>query len=334
MADLQALILAAGKGTRMKSGLPKVLHRLAGRPMIRFVVDTALACGADRVVMVVGHGADAVRAAVEGLPVDFVTQEQQLGTGHAVMSARVPAESGPARLLILSGDVPLLEPRTVARLADRQAETGAGCTMLTTSLDDPTGYGRVILDDSGQVVRIVEEADTDEEQRRVRLINAGIYCFQTSLLFRTLSACGSDNAQGEYYLTDAIAAIRGEGRDVHTLEVVDPDQVAGINTRLELSRMDAVLNRRKLEALMLAGVTVVSPETTRAEWDVEAGRDTVVHPHVSLEGHTRLGEGCTIHSFCRLRDTTLGDGATVREFCRLDGARLAPGSETGPNTVS
>jgi bifunctional UDP-N-acetylglucosamine pyrophosphorylase/glucosamine-1-phosphate N-acetyltransferase len=317
----------------MKSGLPKVLHRLAGRPMIRYVVDTALACGAERVVMVVGHGAEMVRAAVDGLPVEFVTQEQQLGTGHAVMSARDLVECGPPRLLILSGDVPLLEPQTVARLADRQAATGAGCTMLTTSLDDPSGYGRVIIGDTGQVERIVEQADADDKQLLLRLINAGIYCFRTDLLFRTLAACGSDNAQGEYYLTDAIEAIRGEGLDVHALEVADPDQVAGINTRLELSRMDAVLNRRKLEALMLAGVTVVSPDTTRAEWDVDAGRDTVLHPHVSLEGRTRLGVGCTIHSFCRLKDTVVGDGATVLEYCRLDGSSLAPGSETGPNAV-
>jgi len=334
MADLQALILAAGKGTRMKSALPKVLHRLAGRPMIRFVVDTALACGADRVVMVVGHGAGEVRSAVEGLPVEFVTQEQQLGTGHAVMSARTLVENGPSRLLILSGDVPLLEPQTVAGLADLQASTDAGCTMLTTNLEDPTGYGRVILDDSDQVERIVEQADADDEQRRVRLINAGIYCFRTGLLFRTLAECGSDNAQGEYYLTDAIAAIRGTGRDVRQLEVTDPDQVAGVNTRLELSRMDAVLNRRKLEQLMLSGITVVSPATTRVEWDVEVGPDTVLHPHISLEGRTRLGSGCTVRSFCRINDTIAGDGATIREYSLLDGVRLAPGSETGPNTVS
>jgi bifunctional UDP-N-acetylglucosamine pyrophosphorylase/glucosamine-1-phosphate N-acetyltransferase len=331
MSDLQALILAAGKGTRMKSGLPKVLHRLAGRPMIRFVVDTALACGARRVVMVVGHEAGQVKEAVRDLPVEFVTQEQQLGTGHAVMAARDAISDGPGQLLILSGDVPLLEAGTVTRLAGQQTETGAGCTLLTTRLDNPTGYGRIITGSSGLVERIVEEADADPDQRQVRVINAGIYCFRTDLLFQTLSRCGSDNAQGEYYLTDAIAAIRGEGHAVQALEVDDPDQVAGINTRLELARMGSILNRRKLDRLMLSGVTVVSPETTQVHWDVEVGPETTVHSHSSLEGKTRIGTGCTIQGFTRLVDATLGDGATVREFSVLRGCHLAPGSETGPH---
>lgn len=333
MADLQALILAAGKGTRMKSGLPKVLHCLAGRPMIRYVVDTALACGARRVVIVVGHGATRVREVVADLPVEFATQEQQLGTGHAVMSARNEMADGPGQLLILSGDVPLLESGTVADLSELQASSKAGCTLLTTRLENPSGYGRIIIDRSGQVERIVEEADADHDQRRVDVINAGIYCFQTDLLFRTLSSCGSDNAQGEYYLTDAIAAIRGDGHAVRALEVADPDQVAGINTRLELARMGGILNRRKLEQLMLSGVTVLSPETTHVEWDVEVGPDTLIHPHTSLEGRTRVGAACTIHSFTRLADTTLGDNAIVREHSTLSGCQLAAGSETGPNAV-
>lgn len=333
MADVQALILAAGKGTRMKSGLPKVLHCLAGRPMIRFVVDTALACGARRVVVVVGHGADRVREAVRGLPVEFVTQEQQLGTGHAVISAADKVADGPGQLLILSGDVPLLSAGTVTDLAKRQIHTASGCTLLTTRLDDPTGYGRVIIDRSGQVERIVEQADADDGQRRIQVINAGIYCFRTDLLFMTLARCGSDNAQGEYYLTDAIAAIRGEGHAVQALEVADSDQVAGINTRAELARLGAILNRQKLEQLMLSGVTVVSPETTRVEWEVEVGHNTLIHPHTSLEGQTRVGTGCTLHSFTRLVDATLGDKAVVREFSVLRGCRLEPGSVTGPNAV-
>jgi bifunctional UDP-N-acetylglucosamine pyrophosphorylase/glucosamine-1-phosphate N-acetyltransferase len=333
MADLQAMILAAGKGTRMKSGLPKVLHRLAGRPMIRFVVDIALASGARRVVIVVGHGAELVRDAVADLPVEFVTQQEQLGTGHAVMSARDEMVGGPVQLLILSGDVPLLRSGTIASLADLQAASNAGCALLTTRLQEPRGYGRIIFDGSGGVERIVEEADADPVQRLVKVVNAGIYCFQTDLLFQTLSSCGSDNAQGEYYLTDAIAAIRGKGFAVQALEVDDPDQVAGINTRLELARMDAILNRRKLEQLMLSGVTVVSPETTRVEWDVEVGPDTLIRPHTTLEARTRVGAGCTIHSFTRLRDTTLGDNAVVREYSTLCGCQLAPGSETGPNAV-
>ncbi len=319
MSDLQALVLAAGKGTRMKSGMPKVLHRLAGRPMIRFVVDTALACGAQRVVMVVGHGASQVTEAVSGLPVDFVTQAEQLGTGHAVMSAREAVGDGPGRLLILSGDVPLLGAATVSSLARLQEERGAGCALLTTTLDDPTGYGRIITDPGGQVSRIVEQADADLVQQQVRVINAGIYCFRSDLLFRTLASCGSDNAQGEYYLTDAIATIREAGHPVAALEVPDPAEVAGINTRLELARMGSVLNRRKLEKLMLSGVTVISPETTRVEWDVEVGPDTTIHAHTSLEGHTRVGAGCTIRSFSRLCDATLADGATVAEYSTVPG---------------
>jgi len=319
MSDLQALILAAGKGTRMKSGKPKVIQELAGRPMIRFVVDTALACGAGRVVMVVGHGAEQVKAAVSGLPVDFVTQEQQLGTGHAVMSARGEVGDGPGRLLVLSGDVPLLEADTVSRLAALQTERDAGCTLLTTELDDPTGYGRIITDPDGQVSAIVEETDADPAQRRVRVINAGIYCFRTDLLFRTLDRCGSDNAQGEFYLTDAIAAFRGEGHPVEALAVANPAEVAGINTRLELARMGFVLNQRKLDQLMLSGVTVVSPETTRVEWDVEVGPDSTIHPHTSLEGRTRLGAGCTVGSFCRLTDATFPEETTVAEYSSITG---------------
>lgn len=331
MADLQALILAAGKGTRMKSELPKVLHRLAGRPMIRFVVDTALACGARRVVMVVGHGADRVQEAVSDLPVEFVTQEEQNGTGHAVLTAREKMMAGPGHSLILSGDVPLLESGTVTALAKLQASAGTGCTLLTTTLKDPSGYGRIITDGFGQVERIVEQTDADEDELRVKVINAGIYCFRTELLYRALGSCGDDNEQGEIYLTDAIAAIRGEGHAVQALEVNDPDQVAGINTRLELARMDAILNRRKLEQLMLSGVTVVSPETTRVEWDVQVAPDTLIQPHTTLEGQTIVGSGCTIHSFTRLRDTTLGDNTVVREYSTLNGCRLAPGSDTGPN---
>lgn len=333
MADLQALILAAGKGTRMKSGLPKVLHRLAGRTMIRFVVDTALACGARRVVMVVGHGADRVKEAVRDLPVEFVTQHEQLGTGHAVMSARSEMAGGPGQLLILSGDVPLLGSDTVTRLVDLQASPGTGCALLTATLEDPTGYGRIIAGGSGLVQRIVEEADATPDQRRVRVINAGIYCFHTDLLFRVLDSCGSDNAQGEYYLTDAIAAIREQGHAVQALGVPDPDEVAGINTRLELAGMGEILNRRKLEQLMLSGVTVVSPETTLVEWDVEVGPDTLIHPHTSLEGRTRVGTGCTIHSFTRVADSSLGDNAVVREYSTLNGCRLEPDSVTGPNAI-
>ncbi len=319
MAELQALILAAGKGTRMKSGLPKVLHRLAGRPIIRFVVDTALSCGARRVVMVVGHGADQVREAVSDLPVEFVTQEKQNGTGHAVLTARNEMMAGPGQSLILSGDVPLLKPETVKALAELQVSSGSGCTLLTTRLEDPTGYGRIITEMSGQVERIVEQSDAGAEELRVKVINAGIYCFRTDLLYRALESCGDDNEQGEIYLTDAIAAIHGEGNSVQALGVDDPDQVAGINTRLELARMGGILNRRKLEQLMLSGVTVVSPETTQIQWDVEVGLDTLIHPHVSLEGRTRIGRGCTIHSFTRLVDTVLGDKAVVPEYSTLSG---------------
>jgi bifunctional UDP-N-acetylglucosamine pyrophosphorylase / glucosamine-1-phosphate N-acetyltransferase len=322
-----AVILAAGKGTRMKSALPKVLHRAAGRPLLQWVVDAARAAGCARILVVVGHGAEQVRETIEGDDLVWVLQAEQRGTGHALAQAEseIPGE---ATVLVLSGDVPLLQPSTLDALATA-ADAGWGA-MTVAELADPGMLGRVIVDPAGALQAIVEFKDANPEQRAVRLINAGIYAFPAPSVFGYLRNLTTDNAQGELYLTDAVTHAAADGHSVRLIPLPDPDEALGVNDRTELARVHRLLIGRHQSALMKAGVTILEPERTSIEPGVSIGEDTIVHPGVSLVGATTIGRDCVIHQGAWLRDSTIADGTTVEPYSVLDGAEVGEGCRVGP----
>jgi len=330
MADLHVVILAAGKGTRMKSALPKVLHRVAGLPMIEHVLAASTALGPRSTTIVVGHQAEAVRAALSTHPgLTFVVQEPQLGTAHALLMTEPALRAARGTLLLLSGDVPLLSAKTLKTLADRHESAGAAATVVTAVVDQPEGYGRVVR--AGQeIARIVEHRDATEAERAIGEINAGIYAFAIDGLFAALGAIASENAQGEYYLPDIVALYRKRGLGVGTFTVADADEIRGINSRVELAAVSRIVRQTKNQALMAAGVTIEDPATTYVDPYVEVGPDTVIHPGVSLEGRTTIGTGCEIHSGARIVDSTLGDRVTIRNHCVIGSSTIENDASVGP----
>jgi bifunctional UDP-N-acetylglucosamine pyrophosphorylase/glucosamine-1-phosphate N-acetyltransferase len=241
---LITVVMAAGKGTRMRSDLAKVLHPLCGRPMVHFVVETALAIGSDRVLVVIGHQAEAVREALKTYPVEFVEQREQLGTGHAVMQAAPLLGGYAGTLLVLAGDTPLLQPATLRSMIDGHHAQGAAATLLTAEMGDPYGLGRIVRGEDGQILRIVEEKDATPEERSIREVNTSTYCFQTPLLLRMLHRLQPVNQQGEYYLTDTIGLLRAEGYRLHGIRVSEPEETTGINTPEQLAAAEAVLKKQ------------------------------------------------------------------------------------------
>ncbi len=322
-----AVVLAAGKGTRMRSARPKVLHEAGGRPLLAWVIAAARAAGCERLTVIVGHGAEEVRAAFPAPDIDWVLQSEQRGTGHALAQAR-DAVRGAATLLVLSGDVPLLAAETLARLA-AAAEAGWGA-MATATLDAPGTLGRVIAAADGTLARIVEAADATAEELALRRVNAGIYALPAPEIFDFLARLTPDNAKGELYLTDALGLAAASGRRLALVELAEPAEGWGVNDRLDLARADAWLVAAKARALAAAGVTILAPERVRIEAEVEIGADTLVHPDVFLGGRTRIGSGCTLHQGAWLRDTEVEDGATIEPYSVLDGARIGAGCRVGP----
>jgi bifunctional UDP-N-acetylglucosamine pyrophosphorylase/glucosamine-1-phosphate N-acetyltransferase len=333
--DLAVVILAAGLGTRMKSKLAKVLHQAGGRTLIEHVATTAskLASPA-RIFVVVGHQADAVRQVVNGAPgldrVGFLYQAEQRGTGHAVMIGREQLAGIATNLLVLYGDGPLLGEATLRGLVEAHRENHAAVTLLTTELDDPTGYGRIIRDSGGKLLEIVEQKVCTPEQAAIREINPGIYVFQTKALFDHIGQLRTDNPAKEYYLTDMAAVLRRAGQKVETRRAANAYEVLGINTRAELAAMDREFRDRKARSLMLSGVTIYRPETCVIDGTVEIGPDTVIGPSVALYGQTRIGENCVIRPFSTLRDTVVADSVTIHESCWLEQARVERGASVGP----
>jgi bifunctional UDP-N-acetylglucosamine pyrophosphorylase/glucosamine-1-phosphate N-acetyltransferase len=332
MTDLHVVILAAGKGTRMKSALPKVLHPLAGRPIISHVLHTAQALEAASTTLVVGHGADAVRAALldEWPDLHFAVQSPQLGTGHALLQTESFLQVQRGTVVLLYGDVPLLQTATIARLLARHAETHAIATVLTAELDNPHGYGRIVRDVAGRIERIVEERDASPEERAVREVNSGIYVFELEPLFRSLHALPTDNAQGEYYLTDLVAMYTERGLVVETLRLDSGAELRGVNSRVDLSELSSVVRARKAHALMLDGVTLEDASSTFVDQDVRVGADTVIGPGVTLSGKTVVGTDCRIHRGVRLTDASIGDGVTVLDHSIVIGSSVADGAAIGP----
>ncbi len=328
--DRHFVILAAGKGTRMKTRRAKVLHPLAGLPVIAHVLRTARQLGATTTCVVVGHQADEVKAALAGVEgLTFVVQEPQLGTGHALLQAESALRGRRGTVVLLSGDVPLLQASTLTRLLEHHERAGAAATVLTAVLDDPHGYGRIIRE-GGAIVRIAEQRDATPAEREIREINTGIYAFDLAPLFEALRSIASANSQGEYYLPDLVAIYRRRGLPVETVSVDSITEVRGINSQRELADLAAALRQTRRDALMAAGVTLIDPTTTYVDVDVEVGPDTVLHPCVFLEGRTRIGSGCEIHAGTRIVDSTVADGAIVRNHCVIQSSTIEAGARLGP----
>jgi bifunctional UDP-N-acetylglucosamine pyrophosphorylase/glucosamine-1-phosphate N-acetyltransferase len=324
------VILAAGQGTRMKSAMPKVLHQIAGRPMIEHVLRTAEAVSPDTVTVIVGHQAEVVQAKLgKTQNIGFAIQSPQLGTAHALQQAEPLLHGRMGTLVLLSGDVPLLTSHTLKRLVETHRGSEASATVVTATVDRPYGYGRIVRT-RGRISRIVEERDASPTQRKINEINSGIYAFDLAPLFDALRGIASQNAQGEFYLTDLIAIYRRRKLPVETLLVDNPQEIRGINSRSELAEVSRLVRQKKNEELMAAGVTFIDPATTYVDPDAEIAPDTVIHPGVVIEGRTRIGSACEIQAYVRISDSEIGDKVTINSFCLISGSHVATGAALGP----
>lgn len=323
-SPLAIVIIGAGKGTRMKSALAKVLHPLAGRPLIVHVLELARCLRPHQLITVVGYQAEAVRSVCERQGAMCVVQEPQLGTGHAVAQAAPLLADFPGDVLILYGDVPLLQSATVQHLCREHCQQQATVTVLTAVLPEPHGYGRIIRDAQGRMQRIVEERDASASERMICEVNSGIYCIQAPFLFAALKRVGSDNAQGEQYLTDVVAIAVAEQHTVAHVSAPEAQEIMGVNTRIDLARLEALMRQRLCNVWMLAGVTIVDPTTTVIDADVRIGQDTVVAPQTHLLGHSSIGAGCHIGPQAVIQDSTLGDGVRVEPFSMIRNYAVLP----------
>jgi bifunctional UDP-N-acetylglucosamine pyrophosphorylase/glucosamine-1-phosphate N-acetyltransferase len=326
----------------MKSRRAKVLHEIAGIPLISHVVRAAVRLSPKNLIIIVGHQADDVEKAVrsetdklaergEVSPnLHFALQQEQRGTGHAVASARSVLERIGGPLIVLAGDGPMIETATLGSLAESHRTAINDATLLTVELDDPRGYGRVIRNADGEFLRCVEQKDASTEELAVREVAVSIYCFEIPTLLDALTKLNTDNAQGEYYLTDVPHIMSAGGRRVGLLRHEQAEEVLGVNTRVELAELDRKLRERKLRELMLAGVTIVDPSTTYIDLDVEVGQDSIVHPQVIIEGNTRVGSDSVIHSWTRIRDSVLGNGVSIKNSCVIEECQIGNATEIGP----
>ncbi len=328
--DLHVVVLAAGKGTRMRSSLPKVLHKAAGLPLIEWVIRAARAMRPQTITVVLGHGSDQVREwFADADDVRFVIQEPQLGTGHALLQTERVLAGRKGAVLLLSGDAPLVTRASLERLVAVRRDRGASLVVATADLADPSGYGRVVRHE-GELVRIVEDRDATPAERAITEINSGIYAFSLASLFDALPKLGTRNAQGEYYLPELVDVHRQAGRVVIAERLTDPDEIRGINTRAELALVGRLLQQRINEALMSSGVTLVDPAAAYIGPDVAIGSDTVVQPGVFLEGRTVIGSECEIHAGARIVDSTLGSRVTVFNHTVITGSEIDDDSHVGP----
>ncbi|MCC7175982.1 MAG: bifunctional UDP-N-acetylglucosamine diphosphorylase/glucosamine-1-phosphate N-acetyltransferase GlmU [Bryobacterales bacterium] len=327
---VNVLILAAGLGTRMKSKLAKVLHRAGGRTLIEHVVETASSLTApERIFVVVGHQAEQVKETVAARGVRFVTQAEQKGTAHAVQSCRETA-GGDSLVVVLYGDCPLLSAATLAGLIERQRASSAALTLLATELDHPAGYGRLLRGPDGSVEAVVEENAATAQQRAIREVNAGIYCFRGDLLWKHIGEILPDNPAGEFYLTDIVAVLRRAGHAVQAISHKDARELLGVNTRVDLAEADRVLRERTVLGLMLDGVSIERPETVTIDPQVRIGRDSAVGPFVQVVGNSRIGEGCRIGSCSIVENSILGDGVVVAPFTVIADSQLENNVQVGP----
>jgi len=324
--------MAAGKGTRLKSQLPKVLHEVGGKPLLEHVICAAIRIvPATDVFAIIGHEADRVRAAMAHTGINFVLQAEQRGTGHALMVAE-QALAGYDHVIVLSGDAPLITPETIASLRDFHLEQQAAMTLLSADLDRPTGYGRVLRKSprSTEVQAVVEEKAASPVQKKIREINSGFYVFATKALYGNIAKLSTANAHAEYYLTDMAEVLRKARQRVVACKTPNPSEVLGGNTRLELSEIDEKMRLAKCRQLMADGITVFYPATCVIDADVEIAADTVIEPYVQLLGKTKIGAACRIRSYCVIRDSEIGDGVIVRPGCIMEDARISARAIIGP----
>jgi bifunctional UDP-N-acetylglucosamine pyrophosphorylase/glucosamine-1-phosphate N-acetyltransferase len=347
MPELGVILLAAGQGTRMRSALPKVLHPLGGKALFLHALNRAQQLGPKRIAVIIGHGAEAVREAYPGSDVTWVVQEQQLGTGHAVLCAKEAFEDFHGELLILSGDVPLIRESTLMAMIERHRGARAVVTLLTAVLENPQGYGRILRagdgTGNGTIAGIVEEKDASDAQRQIREVNGGVYVASAPFLFAALSGVKNNNRQGEYYLPDVVAIGLAQGAVVQTVRVDDRREMMGVNTREELAFMEKHLRESINRKWLLAGVTLKDPDTTYIDESVIIGKDTVIGPNTQLRGKTVIGERCQIDGSAFVSDAEIGDDVHVRfsvvmASCRVEQggiigpfAHLRPGTVLGPN---
>jgi len=331
MESLASIVLAAGKGTRMKSGVIKVLHPVAGTPMIAWPVEAARDAGSDTIVLVIGHQANAVQGVFRGAPdILCAMQEEQLGTGHAVSCALETLTGFHGTLLILCGDTPLLRSETLINMLAFHQGNRAAITVLTAVMDDPYGYGRVVRDDSGRVARIVEQKDADDDEQGIREINSGIYCMDSDFLFNNIKGIGNDNAQGEYYLTDLLAIAVRKGLTCLALPAADADEIMGVNDRVQLAVASRILRRRINREHMLNGVTIIDPEVTYIDRGVIIGADTTIHPGCLIGGGTVIGEGCLIEGGVSISGCRIGDDCHIKAASVLENSELGEDVAIGP----
>jgi bifunctional UDP-N-acetylglucosamine pyrophosphorylase/glucosamine-1-phosphate N-acetyltransferase len=309
--NLATVILAAGKGTRMKSKTPKVLHNVCGSTMLSYVIDAADSAGVKKIVVVVGYGADMVAREVEGRA-QVAHQAEQLGTAHALMQAGPFLSEFKGQLLVLCGDTPLIEAGTLSGLIQNHRSAGSAATVLTAVMGNPNGYGRIIRDDQGGVVKIIEQKDASPAEKQIREVNTGIYCFEAGGLFKALKLLSPNNAQGEYYLTDIIEMYVSDGSRVGAVTIENPLEVSGINDRIQLAAAERYMRGRILKDLMLSGVTVLDPPSTFIDRKVQVGRDTVIYPFTFIEGNTVVGEDCIIGPGSRLINAVVGNGVSIQ----------------------
>ncbi|MDH4318445.1 MAG: NTP transferase domain-containing protein [Desulfobulbaceae bacterium] len=327
-----AIILAAGKGTRMKSKHAKVLHEVFYKPMLTHVLDSLHRAGINDHIVILGHQRERVADAIGQYSYLPVFQEEQLGTGHAVLCAESACAGGEGLVMILCGDTPLLRSETLERMVQCHLQNGAAISLMTTHLDDPFGYGRIIGDDNGNIYRIVEEKDADSEQRRLTEINAGVYLVDRQFLFSALKQVGTDNSQGEVYLTDIVRIANDEGLSVRRFFHPEAIDVLGVNSRVELARAHTELQKRRNRELMLGGVTMYQPESVFIGPDVLVGSDVLIFPGVQVSGASKIGDDCVIETGSQLHDCTLEAGAVVGAYSILRGMTLSHGTLVPPQT--
>lgn len=328
-ARIAIAIMAAGKGTRLKSKHPKVLHEVGGKPLLAHVLAAARQVVPPQdVYVIVGHEADKVQQTVQSSGVQFVLQEPQRGTGHALMCA-APALTKYDQVIVLSGDAPLITAATVSKLRDFHEQKKAAMTILSAVLENPTGYGRIIRDGS-DVKAVVEEKSATPAQRKIREINSGFYVFSTKPLFENIERLKTDNPHGEYYLTDMAAVLRKAKQRVTVMQTGDASEILGSNTRAELVDLDRKMRHEKCLKLMSEGVTIFYPDSCVIDWDVEVGADTTIEPFVQLLGKTRIGSDCRIRSYSVIQNSQIADGVLIRPGCVLDEAAVANGAMLGP----
>lgn len=336
--DLDILILAAGLGTRMKSNIAKVLHKLDGRPLINHVCETAATLNPRKIYVVVGHQREDVQTAVlrelDDSKVAFVWQKQQRGTGDAINAARELLETQDSTLLVLSGDVPMIRVETLAKLIEVHRNSrgkGAACTVLTVRLKDPSGYGRIIRDENGMFEQIVEQNDAAPEQLEVDEINSGIFCYDTRKLFAALAKVQTNNAQGEYYLTDVPQILSEAGENVGIFQCSHPHEVEGVNDRRQLADMEKLICRGTVERLMLeSGVTFIDPKAAYISARAMIGRETVIYPNVTIEGKSVIGEGCTLRPGSRITNSRIGNSVEIRDNCFIIDSTVGDNCTVGP----